>query len=131
MPELLDLPDEMILAIFNKIKPKIFLLSSMIGIGNSRLEHLALTKCHSLDLTFDFRHSLNGTPIQRFYFMLHHISNHIRSLSLNLRHLILIHTVIRHYIGKMIFTLTHLKIILCCYHHHSAKSYEIGKHFLD
>jgi hypothetical protein len=52
--ELLDLPDEIILAIMNKIKPRAILLYSMIGIKNIRLEQLALDQCHSIDLTSDY-----------------------------------------------------------------------------
>ena len=131
MLELLDLPDEMILAIFNEIKPEIFLLSSIIGIGNNRLEHLALTNCYSLDLTFDYYHPLDATPVQRFYlFILPKISNHIRSLSLNLRHLIHVNTIVRYYINQMTFSLTHFKIILFRYHRGSGKCFEIGKLFI-
>jgi hypothetical protein len=52
--ELLDLPDEMILTIMNKIKHRPILLYSMIGIKNIRLEQLALDQCHSIDLTSDY-----------------------------------------------------------------------------
>ena len=54
MVELLDLPDELILAIMNKVKPRVLLLCSIIGIGNNRLEQLAIDNCHSFDLTFDY-----------------------------------------------------------------------------
>jgi len=130
MPDLLDLPDEMILAIFNQIKPEILLLSSIFGIGNTRLEQLALTKCHSLDLTFDYHHPVEGSPIERFYCdILPYISNNIRCLLLNLIHLLHTDTIVRNCIGEMIFNLTHLKIILCRYHPKSGKRFEIGKLF--
>ncbi|CAF3086960.1 unnamed protein product, partial [Rotaria socialis] len=51
--QLVDLPDELILMIMNKVKPKVSLLCSIIAIGNNRLEQLALDKCHSIDLTID------------------------------------------------------------------------------
>ena len=131
MPSLLDLPDEMILGIFNEVKPEVFLLSSMINIGNNRLEQLALTKCHSIDLTFDYYHPLDGSPLQRFYlFTLPHISNNIRSLSINLRHLIHLDTSVRNCIDEMIFSLTHLKIIFGLYHRRSGKCFTIGKFFV-
>jgi hypothetical protein len=128
MIELLDLPDEMILAIFNKVQPQIFLLCSMFNIGNSRLEQLALSKCHSIDLNFVYWHTPWYKPlVERFYFdIFPFISNNIQSLTLNLIHLLPIDTIIRH-CEKIIFSLTHLKIILCCFHHNSGKRFEIGK----
>ncbi|CAF2862057.1 unnamed protein product [Rotaria sp. Silwood2] len=56
--QLLDLPDELILMIMNKVKPKVLLLCSIIALGNNRLEQLALEKCHSIDLTIDYFQSL-------------------------------------------------------------------------
>ncbi len=56
--QLLDLPDELILMIMNKVKPRVLLLCSIITIGNNRLEQLALDKCHSIDLTIDYFQSL-------------------------------------------------------------------------
>ena len=52
--ELFDLPDELILMILNKVKPKVLLLSSIVNIGNDRLEKLALEKSHSIDLTLAY-----------------------------------------------------------------------------
>ncbi len=57
MIELLDLPNEIILSIFNKVQPQVFFLCSIIDIGNNYLEQLALDKCHSIDLTFDYYRS--------------------------------------------------------------------------
>ncbi|CAF3580053.1 unnamed protein product, partial [Rotaria sp. Silwood2] len=65
--QLLDLPDELILIIMNKIKPRMLLLSSIITIGNHRLEQLVLDKCHSIDLTFDYVQSPYETVIQDEY----------------------------------------------------------------
>ncbi|CAF1433754.1 unnamed protein product [Rotaria sordida] len=126
MTELLDLPDEMILAIFNKVKPQVFLLCSMIDIGNNRLEQLALSKCHSIDLTFNYGHSSYRSLIERFYFyILPYISNNIQSLSLNLIHLLHFDTILKYY-NEITFSLTHLKIILCRFHCKSGKQFKIG-----
>ncbi|CAF3071191.1 unnamed protein product, partial [Rotaria sp. Silwood2] len=65
--ELVDLPDELILIIMNKVKPKVLLLCSIITIGNNRLEKLVLDKCDSIDLTFDYFQSPYKCLIQRFY----------------------------------------------------------------
>ncbi|CAF4811428.1 unnamed protein product, partial [Rotaria sp. Silwood2] len=55
--QLVDLPDELILTIMNKVKPHVLLLCSIIDIGNNRLEQLALDKCQAIDLTFDYQQS--------------------------------------------------------------------------
>ncbi|CAF3333006.1 unnamed protein product [Rotaria sp. Silwood1] len=86
--ELLDLPDEMILSIMNKIKPRPILLYSMIGIKNIRLEQLALGQCHSIDLTSDYFESPNEMLIQKFIsFTLPCIFNYIESLTINILHI--------------------------------------------
>lgn len=132
MPELLDLPDEMILSIFDQVKPHIFLLSSMIGIGNTRLEQLALSKCHTIDLTLNSYHNLSGPVVERFHcYVLPRISNDFQSVTLNLKYLLHIHTIMKHCIHEMMFSLTHLKIILCRFHYKSGKPFEIGKFFFD
>ncbi|CAF4842810.1 unnamed protein product, partial [Rotaria sp. Silwood1] len=64
---LLDLPDELILIIMHKIKPRLILLSSIITVGNNRLEQLALDKCNPVDLTFHYVKSPYKTHIERFY----------------------------------------------------------------
>jgi hypothetical protein len=64
---LVDLPDELILLIMNKVKPEVLLLCSIITVGNNRLEQLALDKCHSIDLTFDYCQSPYKSLIRRFY----------------------------------------------------------------
>ena len=87
--ELLDLPDEIILAIMNKIKPRAILLYSMIGIKNIRLEQLALDQCHSIDLTSDYFDSRDDEMlIQEFIsFTLPCIFNYIQSLTIDIRHI--------------------------------------------
>jgi hypothetical protein len=67
MVELLDLLDELILEIMNKVEAQVLLLCSIIGIGNNRLEQLALNKCHSIDLTFDYYNSSHQPFLKRFY----------------------------------------------------------------
>ncbi|CAF1490874.1 unnamed protein product [Rotaria sordida] len=82
--ELLDLPDEIILAIMNKIKPRPMLLYSMIGIKNIRLEQLALEQCHSIDLTSDCFDSSYEMFIYEFIsFTLPCIFNYIKSLTID------------------------------------------------
>jgi hypothetical protein len=51
---MLDLPDELILAIMKKVNPQVLLLCSMFNIGNKRLEELAFNRCDSIDLNFDY-----------------------------------------------------------------------------
>ncbi|CAF3595043.1 unnamed protein product [Rotaria socialis] len=86
--ELLDLPDEMILAIMNKIKPRAILLYSMIGIKNIRLEQLALGQCHSIDLTSDYCDSQYEILIEEFIsFTLPCVFNYIESLTINIVHI--------------------------------------------
>jgi len=85
---LVDLPDELILTIMNKVKPQVLLLCSIITIGNNRLKQLALDKCHSIDLTFDYFQSSRESLMQRFYLhVMPRISNNIQSLILNIQHL--------------------------------------------
>ena len=52
----------------NKVKPQVLLLCSIITIGNNRLEQLALDKCHSVDLTFDYVRSPYQTLIELIQF---------------------------------------------------------------
>jgi hypothetical protein len=89
--ELLDLPDELILAIMNKIKPQVILLYSMIGIKNIRLEQLALDQCHSLDLTYNDSDCSSERIIRRFiYDFLPYNFNYIESLTINVMYMKLI-----------------------------------------
>ncbi|UJR17975.1 hypothetical protein I4U23_004875 [Adineta vaga] len=65
--KLLDLLDELILFILNKVKPTVFLLSSMIKIDNKRLKSLVFHKNHLIDLTFDYYPSSHKSIIDSFY----------------------------------------------------------------
>ena len=86
--ELLDLPDEMILAILNKIQPEFERLCSLVGIGNRRLEQLAIDGYQSIDLTFDYYKSPWESTIERFYsLVLPRIGDKIQSLALSVQHL--------------------------------------------
>jgi hypothetical protein len=126
--ELLDLPDEMILAIMNKVKPKVLLLCSIIGIENNRLEQLALDNCHLIDLTFHNLHSPYTLVDEQFYsYVLPCISNNIQSLALNLKHLFHFDTILKIYGDKIIFNLTHLKINLNCFHRKTGTPFTLGK----
>ena len=127
-PELLDLPDEMILAIMNEVIPEIYLPYSMIGIGNNRLERLVLDKCHTVNLNFDNRRSPDDLCTERLFFhVLHPIANHIRSLALNRRHLLHFSTLLKYYADKIVFNITHLKINLGFFHHNTGTLFTLGK----
>ena len=93
--ELLDLPDELILAIMNKIKPQVILLYSMIGIKNIRLEQLALDQCHSIDLTYNDSDCSSEWIIRKFiYDFLPSNFNYIESLTINVMYMKLIDNII-------------------------------------
>ncbi len=112
--QLLDLPDELILAIMNKVQPYVLLLCSMIDIGNDRLERLVLDKCQTIDLTFDFLQSPHESLFERFYlYVMPHITNNIQSLTLHIQHLPKIRTFIEKTSDGILPNLTHLKIMLC------------------
>ena len=86
--ELLDLPDEMLLMIMQKLTRNVELLSSLIGVGNARLENLALERSSIVDLTYDFLSSPWKRIIERFLsHTLPRIYNNIESLAMNLEHL--------------------------------------------
>ncbi|CAF2904111.1 unnamed protein product [Rotaria sp. Silwood2] len=113
MIELVDLPDEMVLTIMNKIQYRAELLCSIIGIGNNHLEQLALDKCNSIDLTFDFPDSPYELLIQRFCsHVMPRIYNNIQSLTLSLQHILRIITFANENCDGTLPNLTHLKIIL-------------------
>ncbi len=85
---MVDLPDELILLIMNKVKPEVLLLCSIITVGNNRLEQLALDKCHSIDLTFDYCQSPYKSLIRRFYsHVMPRIIHNIQSLTFNIQHI--------------------------------------------
>ncbi|CAF4137121.1 unnamed protein product [Rotaria sordida] len=110
--QLLDLPDELILAIINKINPQVLLLASIIGIGNNRLERLALDKCYSIDLSFYY----SGFPYEehmiRFLLdVMPRILNNIQSITINLRHLSYLDHISREIHHENLSKLSHLKIM--------------------
>ncbi|CAF3562076.1 unnamed protein product [Rotaria socialis] len=111
--QLVDLPDELILIIMNKVKPKVLLLCSIITIGNNRLEKLALDMCHSIDLTFDYFQSPNQFIIPRFYtHVMPCIINNIQSLTLSIQHIPNMITFVERYCNGTLPNLTYLKIII-------------------
>lgn len=86
--QLLDLPNEIILSIMNKIESRMLLLCSIISIGNNRLEELALDGCYSIDLTFDYFQSPYKLLLRRFYSdVMPRIGNQIQSLTFNIPHI--------------------------------------------
>ncbi|CAF2895674.1 unnamed protein product [Rotaria sp. Silwood2] len=111
--ELVDLPDELILIIMNKVKPKVLLLCSIITIGNNRLEKLVLDKCDSIDLTFDYFQSPYKCLIQRFYsHVMPCIINNIQSLTLNIQHIPNISIFAKRNSNGILPNLIHLKIMM-------------------
>ncbi|CAF1439031.1 unnamed protein product [Rotaria sordida] len=133
--QLVDLPDELILIIMNKIKPRVLLLNSIITIGNNRLEQLAIDKCHSIDLTFDYAESPYETVIQRFYsHIMPHIIDNIQSLIINIRHIPDIITFAKKNDNGTLPNLTHLKIMIGRQHRQTGTPYTLdrsGKSFLS
>jgi hypothetical protein len=126
--QLIDLPDELIVLIMNKVKPRVLLLCSMITIGNHRLEALALDKCHSIDLTFDYFQSPYRHLLQRFYSdVLPCISNHIRSLTLNIEHIPNVSYFVERNCNGTLPNLTHLKIMMGRRHSMTGTPYTLGK----
>ena len=126
--QLLDLPDELILAIMNKVKPQVLLLCSIIDIGNNRLEQLALDKCHSIDLTFDYFQSPYQSLIERFYsHVMPRIINNIQSLTLNIQHIPYIITFVEKNCNGTLPNLTHLKIMIGRQCLSTGTPYTLGK----
>ncbi|CAF3802849.1 unnamed protein product [Rotaria sordida] len=110
--ELLDLPNEIILAIMNKVKPQALLLSSIIGIGNNRLELLVFDKCHSIDVTSDYSGSSHRTLITRFFFnVMPRICNSIQSLTINLAHICYLDHITKLIDDNSLSNFIHLKIM--------------------
>ncbi|CAF2079039.1 unnamed protein product [Rotaria magnacalcarata] len=65
--ELLDLPDELLLAIMKKINPQGLFLFSIINIGNYCLEQFTFNRSHSIGLTFDYFRALHKLLMKIFY----------------------------------------------------------------
>jgi len=110
----------------NKVEPRVSLLCSIITIGNNRLEQLALDKCHSIDLTFDYFQSPYQTLVQRFYsHIMPNIINNIQSLTLTVRHIIDIITFAEKNSDGTLPNLTHLKIMLDRQWHQTGTPYTL------
>ncbi|CAF0917333.1 unnamed protein product [Rotaria sp. Silwood1] len=126
--QLLDLPDELILAIMKKVNPQVLLLCSMIDIGNNRLEQLAFDRCHSIDLTFDYLRAPHELFMKRFYsHVMPRISHDVQSLTINLHHIASIKTFLENNFNEILPNLTHLKIMLGAKHSKTGIPYTISK----
>jgi len=129
---LLDLPDELILAILNKVKSHVLLFCSMISIGNNRLEQLALDKCQAIDLTFDYLQSPHESLFERFYsHVMPCIFNNIQSFTLHIQHLPNILTFVEKNCDGILPNLTHLRIMLRRRNPKTGTPYTIGKLLLS
>ncbi|CAF3597026.1 unnamed protein product [Rotaria sp. Silwood1] len=125
--QLLDLPDELILAIVNKIKPRLLLLCSIIDIGNNRLEQLALDKCHSIDLTFDYFKSSHKLRFKRSYsHVMSRISNQIQSLTFDILHIRDLANFAEQNCNGTLLNLTHLKITIGRQYHETGTPYTLS-----
>jgi hypothetical protein len=128
--QLLDLPDELILAIMNRVQPHVLLLCSMIDIGNDRLERFVLDKCQTIDLTFDSLQSPHESLFERFYlYVMPHIINNIQSLTLHIQHLPKIRTFIEKNSDEILPNLTHLRIMLCRRMPKTGTQYTLGNYY--
>ncbi|CAF1077709.1 unnamed protein product [Rotaria sordida] len=124
--QLLDLPDELILIIMNKVKSNVLLLCSIIDIGNNRLEQLALDKCHSIDLTIDYFQSPFESLMTRFYsHVMYRIINNIQSLTLTIRQIPDIVSYVEKNSNGILPNLTHLKIMIGRQAHRTGTPYTL------
>jgi hypothetical protein len=97
----------------NKGKPQVLLLWSIIAIGNNRLKQLAIDKCHSVDLIFDYLQSSHESLIKRFHsHVMPCISSNIQSLTIDIRHLPDIISFAEKNCNGTLPNLTHLKIMI-------------------
>jgi len=125
---LVDLPDELILAIMERVNPQVLLLCSMINIGNNRLEELAFDRCHSIDLTFDYLRAPHELFLRRFYSdVMPRIGHDIQSLTINLHHIASIKTIVENNFSGTLPNLRHLKIMLGAKLSKKGVPYTIGK----
>jgi len=130
MVQLLDLPDELILAIMNKAVPRVLLLCSIIGIGNNRLEQLALDKCQAIDFTFDYLQSPHESFFERFYlYVMPRIISNIQSLTLQIQHLPNIRTFVEKNCDEILPNLIHLRIMLCRRNPKTGTPYTLGNYY--
>lgn len=122
--ELVDLPDELILTIMKKVHPQVFLLCSMIDIGNSRLEKLAFDRCDSIDLTSDYVQAPHELFLKRFYSdVMPRISHSIESLTIYLHHI----ASIQNNFQAVLPNLRHLKIMLGAKYCRTGVPYTISR----
>ena len=114
----------MILAIINKIQPAALSLASIIGIGNNRLERLALGQCHSINLSYyypGFPYEKLLTDVMRRNF------NRIQSIIIYHIYIPCLDAISREIDYKNLSQLTHLKIVTSRVYKHTGTSFTIGK----
>ena len=128
VPELLDLSDELILAIMKKVHPQVLFLCSMVDIGNDRLERLAFDTCHSFDLTCDYPSNSYKLVMKKLYFnVMPRIIHEIRSLRIKFHQISFVNTFVKKRGIGTPRNLTHLKIILGAKHGRTNIAYTLGK----
>ncbi len=105
------------------------LLASIIGIGNNRLEQLALDKDRSIDLSFYY----SGFPYEKHMIcfltdIMPRILNNIQSITINLRHLSYLDHISRAiYHENNLSKLTHLKIMTGHLYNNTGTPYTTSK----
>ncbi len=110
-----------------KVNPQMLFLCSMINIGNHRLEQLAFDSCHSIDLTFDFFRAPHLSLMKQFYsHVMPRIGHDIQSLTIYLRHIPSIRTVVDNNFSGTLQNLTHIKILLGAQYAKTNIPYTIG-----
>jgi hypothetical protein len=115
----------------SKVKPCALLLTAIIGTGNNRLEQLALVECPSIDLTLDYYYSPYEMLIKEWLlYILPHILNFIRSITINLKHLPRLYYITRIIDAKSCVNLKQLKIMAGCLHKYTGTPYTISKLYL-
>ncbi len=125
--QLLDLPDELILAILKKVNPQVLLLCSMIDIGNPRSEQLAFDRCHSIDLTFDYPEAAHRSLMEQFYsHVMPRVCHDIQSLTINFYHILPMTTFIKKNCNGTLPNLKHFKIIVGIRRSKTGIPYTIG-----
>ncbi|CAF1309438.1 unnamed protein product [Adineta ricciae] len=131
--KLLDLPDELILAIVEKGKSQISFLCSMIDIGNRRLEQLTFNKCHSIDFVIDYLEGKNSSLfVNRFYsHIILRIYDQIQSLTIHVHHIKSLHKFLQNNYNGVLPNLTHLKVRLCAKCPKTGAQYTIGNHLMS
>ncbi len=112
----------------NKVKPHAILLCSIIDTGNDRLEELALDKCHSIDLSFDYHYAPHELLFKRFFSdVLPRIYNNIQSLTLSLKHLLHIDAAVKAIDSKSLPNLRHPKIFAGRRRHYTGTPFTISE----